>query len=164
MVSAEVKRMSARELFEAARDASRDAEYLKRRIERMELGEGLRAASLEPSSRSPVDDVNGTSRVNARMDFEAAVSSRVEDDYAVIDYACAVLYGADGRGGIAALLCPEAADLLWHHYLDCESMGVAADSVGIPRRSAFRMRDRAFDLADMLGFESCAAGEGAAEA
>lgn len=162
-VPPEVKLMGAREMFRAARAASEDAEYLKRRLERMESAEGVRGASLAPSVSGTKADVNGTARVVARMDLEAASRSRMEADYSLIDYACAVLYGADGRSGLAALAGPLVADLLWHHYLGGEPMGRAAAAVGMPRRTAFRRRDEALDLVDMLGFETVIAGEGEAE-
>ena len=154
--------MSARELFSAARAASDDAEYLKRRIERMKASEGVRGASLAPSARSSKVDINGMTRTNARIDFEAATRDRMESDYALIDYTCAVLYGEDGRAGLAALLGSKTAELLWFYYLDHESMDDAAQIVGISRRSAFRVRDRALDLVDMWGFELTMAGEGGA--
>lgn len=55
------------------------------------------------------------------------------------------------------------ADLLWHHYLGHESMDAAASAVGAPRRTAFRVRDRALDLVDMWGFELTITGMGGAE-
>lgn len=152
----------ARDLFAAARDASADAEYIRRRIERMEAAEGVRGASLSPSVSGSRADVNGTSRTDARVDYEARVARRLEEDYALIDVACAVLYGDDGTGGVAALLGTRVADLLWHHYLDCESWDEAAEAVGMPRTTAFREKDKALDLVDMYGFDLVRQGLGSA--
>lgn len=151
---------SARDLFEAARDASRDAEYIKRRIMRMQEAEGARGASLTPSVSHPLGDV--MARTDARMDYEARVSGRLEEDYALVDLACAVLYGDDNRGGVAALLGTRVADLLWHHYLDGESWDEAARVVGMPRTTAFREKDKALDLVDMYGVDLVRRGQGAA--
>lgn len=152
----------ARELFEAAAEASRDAEYIRRRVERMESGEGARAASLARSSSGSRADVNGTARVNARIDYEASTERRLEEDYALVDLACAVLYGADGRSGVSVLLGPQAADLLWHHYLGGLSWEAAARAVGVPVRSCYRRAQAALDLVDFLTPESAMAGRGGA--
>lgn len=154
---------SARDLFEATREASRDAEYIKRRLERMEASEGVRGASLAPTVRSSKSDVNGTARTDARIDYEERVRARLEEDYALIDLACAVLYGDDNRGGIAALLGTKVADLLWHHYLDDESWDDAAEAVGYNPRTAYREKDKALDLVDMYGVDLVRRGLGAAE-
>lgn len=162
-VPPEVKLMSARELFAASRRASDDAEYLKRRLDRMESAEGVRGASLSPAVSGSHWDVNGTARVCARIDFEAATHARMEADYAVIDYACAVLYGADGRSGLAVLAGPRTADLLWYRYLDGRPWTLAASAVGLNLRTAQRKADEALDLVDFLTPEVVMAGEGAAE-
>ena len=154
--------MSARDLFEAAREASRDAEYIRRRLLRMEGAEGVRGASLAPSVSGTRSDVNCTGRVDARIDYEARVSGRLEEDYALIDLACAVLYGDDNGGGVAALLGTRVADLLWHHYLDDESWDEAAEAVGYARMTAFREKDKALDLVDMYGVDLVRQGVGAA--
>ncbi|WP_307739013.1 hypothetical protein, partial [uncultured Parolsenella sp.] len=154
---------TARDLFEAVREASRDAEYIKRRLERMESGEGVRAASLARSSSGSRADVNGTARVDARIDYEARVTRRQEENYALLDLACAILYGDDARGGLAALLSTRAADLLWHHYLCDESWESSAAAVGCNVRTAYREADKALDLLDMYGIDLVRSGRGAAE-
>lgn len=159
-ITPEVKKMSAVEMFTNAARASADAEYLRRRIERMEASEGLRGASLTGSVRSSSPDANGMSRVDARIDFERIAHDRIEEDYALIDYACAVLYGRDGKAGIASLLGIRPADLLWYHYLDGKGWDAAAVTVGCSRSTAFREKNQALDLIDMLGFERVIAGVG----
>ena len=142
---------TARDLFEAAAEASRDAAALRRRLERMESGEGVRAASLARSSSGGRADVNGMGRVNARIDLEAVTRSRVEADYALIDLACAVLWGPTGEDGAASLGCQVAADVVWHHYLAGETWESAARGVGMSASSARRECARLFDLVDALG-------------
>ena len=154
---------SARDLFEAAREASRDAEYIRRRVERMKASEGVRGASLAPSVSGTKSDVSGTARVNARIDYEAATARRVEEDYALIDLACAVLYGDDSANGVAMLAGPRVADLLWHHYLDDEPWDDAAEAVGMSRATAFREAAKAFDIIDSYGLEFARRGLGMAE-
>lgn len=158
----DVKLLAARDLFERARKCSRDAAYLRTRVERMKASEGVRGASLAPSVSGSKADVNGTARVDARIDFEAMTRDRLEEDYAVIDYACAVLYGEDNHSGLSALLGSQVADLLWHHYLDDESWETSAEKVGMPPRSCYRRAQSALDLVDFLSPEVVMAGEGGA--
>ncbi len=161
-VPPEVKLLPAKELFERARACSEDVEYLKRRLERMESSEGVRGASLTPTVSRSRADVNGTARVDARIDLEAATRERMDADYAVIDYACDVLYGTDNRSGLSALLGTQVADLLWHHYLDGKSWGHAALTVGVAPRTTYRRASAALDLVDFLTPEVVMGGEGEA--
>ena len=109
----DVKLPPALDLFERAHKRSRDAAYLHTRTERMEAFEGVRGASLTPFVAGTRADVNGTARVDARTDFRAMARDRLAEDYAVIDYACAILYGKDNTSGISVLLSSQVADLLW---------------------------------------------------
>ena len=161
-VPPEVKTLAARDLFERARKCARDAAYLERRIERMRAAEGVRGASLSPSVSGARADVSGTARVDARMDFEAMTRARLDEDHAVMDYACAVLYGSDGRSGLSALYGSQVADLLWRHYLGDESWETSAEMVGMPPRSCYRRAQAALDLVDFLSPEVVMAGEGGA--
>lgn len=180
-----LKTLSARELLEAARSASRDVERHARRLERMAASEGVRGASIQGRPGGS-RDASGMARTDARIDYERAAAPRIAADLATIDYARAVLYGARGRGGIAALYHGEgdardgtmAADLLCSHYVGWRyctearpdlsagagimSWDEAAGDMGISRASAYRCAAEALELVDMLGFERVAAGEGAA--
>lgn len=162
-VPPEVKLLGARDLFRRASECSRDAAYINRRLAAMESAEGVRGQSYAPIVSHTKVDVNGTDRVVARMDYERRVRDQLEEDYAVIDYACAVLYGEDNRGGIAALVGAQLADLLWHHYLDGETWECAAGIVGIPERTAYRRAEMALDLVDMYTPEVVMGGRGEAE-
>ena len=152
----------ALDLFERAHKRSRDAAYLHTRTERMEASEGVRGASPTPFIAGTRADVNGTARVDARIDFGAMARDRLAEDYAVIDYACAILYGEDNHSGLSALLGSQVADLLWHHYLDDESWETSAEKVGMPPRSCYRRAQSALDLVDFLSPEVVMAGEGGA--
>ena len=181
MVSPDVKRMSARELFAAARRASKDAEFVVRRLERMRESEGVRGASLAPSTSHSRADVNGTARVDARMDYEVRARAQLDEDLGLIDYARSVLYGAPGGGvsGLARLFGMLAADLLCCYYLGWRyctdprpdlSLGSglmtwaeAAEDVGVPERSAYRKAQEALDLVDMYTPEVVMGGRGEAE-
>lgn len=163
MVDPSVKLMSSREMFAAAARATADMNYLERRLERMREAEGVRGASLAPS-HGGTRDVNGMARVDARIDLEAATRERIDADRELVGFAMGVLFGADGRGGLASLMGMQTADLLRLHYLLGAPWEAAAAQVGWCLRTAYRKREAALDLVDMWGFELVAEGQGAATA
>lgn len=179
---ADLKRMSSRELMAAARSASRGAELVALRIAAMSEAEGVRGGGMTGSTGGRAGDASGMGRTDARIDYEASALPRLREDYATIDYARSVLYGRDGRGGIAALYHGEpgvtdgtlVADLICCHYLGWRyclsprpdlssgagimSWADAAEDVGMSLRSAHRHAQAALDLIDMHGHEAAAEG------
>lgn len=152
----------ARELFRAASEASRDAERCRRQLAAMEaralslgggLGGGVRATG-EP------DRMAG--RVAAMADREAALRRRVDWDYAVIDLACAVLYGADSDAGLWALV-GWRADALALHYLDGMTWAEVGRRLGYSEQHVWREAQVALDLCDGWGVAAAMAGRGGAE-
>lgn len=55
----------------------------------------------------------------ARIDYEARMAERIEEDYKLIDLACRVLYGEEsGKGGVDALMGSAVADCISFRYVD----------------------------------------------
>lgn len=108
---------SARELFEAAREAVRDNERIKRSIEAMEAREGPRSPSLEAHVRSGRADPMAAT--DDRIVAEEKWRRREEENCRLIDLASAVIYGKwyDGRGGIDAILDSRHADAMYWRFL-----------------------------------------------
>lgn len=104
---------AAREWFEQVRDAAVDIERTARVLERMRAAEGVRGASLNPSVSGSREDVNGTARVDARMDFERRSRRRLEGDRELLRRAGDVIFGPDGDGGIGRGIGPEYATVVW---------------------------------------------------
>ena len=91
---------SARDLFEAAREAARDAERIARQLDAMDAAEGATGGGgFSTRIRSTPDPDRIGREVSARLDQRARLTARQEEDYRLIDAACAVLYPAFERVG-----------------------------------------------------------------
>lgn len=153
---------TSRELFEAARDAAGESERTLVQLRRMEeseqrLGGGIVAAVSRGEAPDP------RRRTDERLDLEAMMGRRLEEDDRLMDFATTLLYGEKrGEGGVAALLGTDYADLLWWRYLGRESWERASQAAGWSRRAARRKAEEAFDLMDALGAEHVREGRGMA--
>lgn len=153
----------ARELFEAAREASRDAERIRRQLAAMEgRAEGLGGSGFEPRVRSTGEPDRMGSRVAALVDRESMLLERQEEDYALIDAANAVLYGRDGRSGLWALV-GWRADALALHYLNDLTWEQVAAQMCYSRIHVWQQAQAALETADAWGFASVVDGMGGAE-
>lgn len=143
--------MGAREFFEAAREASRDAARAREQLEDLEerrLSLGSPGSGSVSGSHA---DVNGTSRSIALVDREAALHRRVEEDYALLDRACEVIYGTDNDHGIERGIGPSFADVVWHRACGDETWETVAASTGLSRRTCVRYYEAAMDYCDSVG-------------
>lgn len=131
----------------------------------MQDSEGLRGSGgFEPRVRSTNSDPTGMSRVDARIDFEAANERRMEEDYALIDAACAVIYGRDGRGdGLERLMGSAVSDCMWWRFCAAESWAVVADACGYSKSQARRLCAQGLDACDFFGWANVTDGTGSAE-
>lgn len=152
------------DLLEATREAALDAERIRRSLLRMEGREGVRAQSYEARGRSGhrADQMRAT---DERMDYEARMRRRQEDDYALIDLACDVLYGSEqtGSGGVTALLGPAYADCLWWRYCAAATWPEVADGCGMSERWCRDAVRAACDTIDAYGISRIVDGLGLAE-
>ena len=143
--------MTARDFFEAVRAASADAARAKAELEALEE----RRLSLGSHGASPVSgtgsDVNGTAASVVFLDRERALHRRVEEDYALLDRACEVIYGADNDHGIERGIGTRFADVVWHRSCGEESWGEVARAVGMSEKTCRRYYDAAMDYCDSLG-------------
>lgn len=154
---------SAREFFEAAREAARDAERIRRQLDGMERrSTALGGGGFEPRVRSTPDPDRIGRDVSAKLDQEARLREREDEDYRAIDAACAVLYGPDNRSGLYALV-GWPADAIYHHYLALRTWDETARMMGYSVRHVCRAVDVAFDLADANGQMWTELGVGLAE-
>lgn len=154
----------ARELFCAVRDAAREAERVRRSIERMEAAEGVRAQGYEPATSHSRTDANGMARTDARIDYEALTARRVEEDYQLVDTACRAIYGEgeDGRGGVCALMGTAVADCMWWRFCAAASWAEVAAACGYSKSQARRLVAQGLDAVDFFGWANLMGGEGAA--
>lgn len=153
----------AREFFAAVRDASLEAERTRLTLMRMEAREGVRAQSYESHGRSGhrADD---KAQTDARIDYESRMAERVESDYALLDLACALLYGREtGKGGLDALMGSAVADCISFRFVDARPWKEVAALMGYSHASWRSLRDmcqQGFDAIDSLGWERAIEGVG----
>ena len=154
---------SAEDFFEAVREASREAERTRLTLLQMEAREGVRAQSYQPrvSIGGERDKMAAT---DSRIDYEARMSGRIEQDYQLLDMACAVLYGSEsGKGGVDKLMGSAVADCISFRYVDARPWKEVAQLLGYSRWSRRSLRDmcqRGFDVIDSLGWERAIEGVG----
>ncbi len=155
----------AREFFSAVREASIDADRISRRLAQMEASEGLKCQGYGSTGHGSRADVNGTARTVARMDYERRVAARREADYALIDRACDVIYGAgqDGLGGIDALLGSAAADVMWWRFCAAATWETVCRECGVKDSWARYTVERALDECDAYGMWGMTRGLGIAQ-
>ena len=154
---------SAREFFQAASAAARDAERASRQLDELESdAESLCSSGFEPRVRSTGDPDRMGARVAHRMDRRDMLEARIADDYALIDAACEVLYGEDNRSGLWALV-GWPADAIYHHYLALRTWEDTADLVCYSEPHVRREVAVALDVADANGMMWTKLGMGFAE-
>lgn len=148
---------SAEDFFEAVRQASREAERTRLTLLQMEAREGVRAQGYEP--RVMVGgERDKMAATDARIDYEARMAERIEQDYRLLDMACAVLYGREsGKGGVDALMGSAVADCISFRYVDARPWSEVAALMGYSRWSRRSLRDlcqQGFDAIDFFGWDN----------
>lgn len=153
---------SARDLFEAARNAAQENDRTRRMLVAMEEQEGLRGAGTgaRVASGSIGDPM---SRVDARVDREAAWHRRIEENCELIDLAHFVLYGTDCESGLAALVPSWWCDAIWQHYINGNTWEKTGELVGFSGHRCWEVTQTAFEVADGCGILATMCGHGLAE-
>lgn len=154
---------SARDFFESVREASREAERTRLTLMRMEAREGARAQTY--AERVSVGgEHDRMAATDSRIDYEACMAERIEQDYRLLDMACQVLYGREsGKGGVDALMGSAVADCISFRYVDARPWSEVAALLGYSRWSRRSLRDlcqQGFDAIDALGWERAIEGVG----
>ena len=141
----------AREFFNAARRASQDADSIGTQLDALEhRALGMGGGGFEPRVRStPTHDRMG-SAVASFVDREQKLRAQQEYDYAIIDKACALLYGTDNEHGLRSLL-GWPADALFHHYLALLTWDATAQILGYSASHVRNQANAALDYLDANG-------------
>lgn len=154
---------TARELFEAAREAARDAERIRLQLASMEArATHVGGGGFEPRVRSTPDPDRMGATVAALADHGGMLERRQAEDYRLIDAACRVLYGPDNRGGLYALV-GWPADAIYHHYLALRTWDETAAMMAYSKRYVIERVTWALELADANGQMWTELGVGLAE-
>lgn len=153
-----------RDLFDAASEASRDIDRCNRMLDAME-DNAMRVSSpsLEPHVSASHDPDRIGGRVAAMVDAEDKLRRRMEEDYALIDAACAILYGRDSDEGLCKLVPAWWCDSAYQHYINGLPWEQVGAVLGYSPHHARLQALTAFDVADANGFLQTVAGMGSAE-
>lgn len=153
----------ARDFFESVREASKEAERTRLTLLQMEAREGA-CAQTYAERVSVGGERDRMATTDARMDYEGRMRDRIEEDYALLDLACRVLYGEEsGKGGLDALMGSAVADCISFRYVDARPWSEVAALLGYSRWSVNSLRDlcqQGFDAIDSLGWDRMMEGVG----
>lgn len=157
--------LDAKALFEHAREAAREKTRTLNQLEVMQARKGYSSPSLNGLPGGSRADANGTGAIIEAINMEGILAERIRQADAEVAQVSALLYGAnnDGQGGVAVLLSPAHADVLWWHYLADAKWDKVARECGVSRSRAHRMRLEAFDMIDSVGYMHTIQGRGIAE-
>lgn len=150
--------MTARELFEDARQASwelhrHDIRYNAMERRAMSLGGSMDARVSIGSIRDRM------SPVDAMADYEAMMARRVSEWCSVIDAAVRILYGTDWDHGLARALTMSHAEVLDCIYIQRLSLAETARRVHWSDRKVCDLRLEAFRHIDSVGIDAAIRGE-----
>lgn len=152
-----VDAVDARDLFEQAKYAAKSLDRRQKVLERMRAAEtGTGAGDGVKASHGSISDP--MRRVDERIVRETIWAREMEEDTRTIDYACAVLYGEDGRSGLSRCIGSEYADLLWLRFLDDRSIKGIAIICNCTRTTIYRKLETALDFIDSNGFQQTVKG------
>jgi len=154
--------LTARQYFEAAREAARDAERIGAQLAAIEERALSTGGGLEGRVHATGEPDRIGRRVATMLDQTQRLELRREEDYRAIDAACEMLYGEDNRGGLYALV-GWPADAIYHHYLSLRTWPEVARMMGYSERYLLARVAWALDLMDANGQMWTRLGRGMAE-
>lgn len=143
--------MKAKEYFEGIRAEVVETDRAREMLERMKAKEGAKAQSYQEGTGG--GDVSDASlAILQRIDFEERLHKRITDTKDAIDEACEVLYGSDGRGGLAKLKGARYADAICMGYLQAQPWGEIAEIMQGSVRWCHTLCDVGFTYIDSVGW------------
>ena len=148
--------------FESASEASREVDRIREALDMLdEDATRVRVSSLEPWTQSGrLHGIEG--RVAALSDKHEELSRRLETDYAIIDRACAVLYGTDNDAGLYRLV-GWRADALYYKYIDGMTWPEIGAILGYSKGYVASQAKVALEVCDANGMVRTIAGVGFAD-
>ena len=143
--------MKAKEYFEGIRAEVVKTEQAREMLECMRAKEGAKAQSYQPSGGGGFC-TDASLAIIQRIDFEKRLEQRITHARKQIDEACEVLYGIDGRGGLAKLKGARYADAICMGYLQAQSWTEIAEIMQSSVRWCHSLCDTGFAYIDRVGF------------
>ena len=143
--------MRAKEYFECIRAEVVKTDKAREMLERMKAREGAKAQSYQIGGGCG-DVSDPMESVSQRIDFEGKLRRRISDVEGSLDEACAMLYGADGRGGLAKLKGTHYADAICMYYCQAETWGYIAEIMQCSQKWCRKLCEVGFEFIDRVGW------------
>ena len=143
--------MKAKEYFEGIRAEVVKTERARDMLERMRAKEGAKVQSYQGSGGSGYA-TDASLAIIQRMDFERRLEQRIADASKEMDEACALLYGPDGRGGLAKLKGTRYADAICMGYLQAQPWSEIAEIMQASQQWCRKLCDVGFAYMDQVGW------------
>lgn len=143
--------MKAKDYFEGIRAEVVKTEKAREMLECMRAKEGAKAQSYQPSDGGGFC-ADASLAIIQRIDFENRLERRISDAREQIDEACEVLYGIDGRGGLAKLKGTRYADAICMGYLQAQPWADIAEIMQGSVRWCHTLCDVGFAYIDEVGW------------
>lgn len=143
--------MKAKEYFEVIRAEVVKTDRAREMLERMRAREGAKAQSYQAGGGSG-DAADPMDSIAKRIDFEGRLEQRIADAEEALDEACEVLYGKDGRGGLAKLKGTRYADAICMGYLQAQPWNEIAEIMQGSVRWCHTLCDVGFAYIDEVGW------------
>lgn len=143
--------MKAKEYFEGIRAEVVKTDKALEMLERMKAREGAKAQSYQTGEAGGYV-TDPMESVSQRIDFEGKLRQRIADAEGTLDEACEVLYGADGRGGLAKLKGTRYADAICMGYLQAQPWDEIAEIMQSSQQWCRKLCDVGFAYIDAVGW------------
>lgn len=143
--------MKAKEYFEGIRAEVVKTDKAREMLERMKAREGAKAQSYQAGGGSG-DVSDPMESVSQRIDFEGKLRQRIADAEEALDEACGILYGANGRGGLAKLKGTHYADAICMYYCQAETWGEIAEIMQCSKKWCRKLCEVGFEFIDRVGW------------
>ena len=139
--------LNARDYFESIRSEVIDVERACEMLERMRSREDAEAQRYDASRGSCC--VEPPDLIARRIDFERRLAFRIEESRKSVDEALEILYGRDGRGGLAKAKGAIYADAICMRYCQAEPWREIAETMRCSTAWAHRLCDVGFEEIDV---------------
>ena len=143
--------MRAKEYFEGIRAEVVKTDKAREMLERMKAREGAKAQSYQTGGGGG-DVTDPMESVSRRIDFEGRLKQRIADAEEAIDEACELLYGKDGRGGLAKMKGTRYADAICMGYLQAQPWSDIADIMQCSQKWCRKLCEVGFEFIDRVGW------------
>lgn len=145
--------MTSEEFFAGLRDAMRDADKTRDMLDRLMAASEVRNQTYD-GAHGKGGTSDPTTRIASAIDLESRLRKRIDALEPDIERGLAILYGADGDGGLAKAKGPRYADAVCMAYLQDDGYDEIADVMQCSVRWVHELCSKAFRDIDAIGAQA----------